>query len=240
MWINLNAETPLAFAAPVPQAGAPAVADIVPDTPAPAPVSVSIGDLIQFGAHDWRVLDVQGSRALIITENVIMQREFGGLPWQGSLIRHYLNSTFFNTFSPQDQARIAETNVAVSINPLGFGLSGFVDSTYTTDRIFLLSIEEVVRYFGDSGLLAEYSNEAFPISSISDNFNSARVARDLNGTASSWWLRTPGLDGEGAVGSDFDPNVASVWACGTIFTHGDRDMGTTNGIRPVLWLNLDR
>ena len=39
-------------------------------------INVSVGDIIQFGPYDWRVLDVQGDTALIITDRVIAQRAF--------------------------------------------------------------------------------------------------------------------------------------------------------------------
>jgi hypothetical protein len=35
-----------------------------------------IGDIIPFGEYNWRVLDVQGDKALIITEDVVELRPY--------------------------------------------------------------------------------------------------------------------------------------------------------------------
>ena len=117
-------------------------------------LSVSVGAIVQFGDYEWRVLDMQDDRVLIITEYVISQQPFHHteepITWETSDIRRYLNSDFFDRFSQQDQSRIATTAVINNNNPL-FGTHGGND---TYDRIFLLCIEEVVRYFGDSERLA--------------------------------------------------------------------------------------
>jgi hypothetical protein len=36
---------------------------------------MKIGDIIPFGEYNWRVLDVQGDRALIITEDVAINAD---------------------------------------------------------------------------------------------------------------------------------------------------------------------
>ena len=40
------------------------------------PITVKVDDIITFGKYQWKVLDVEGNKALIITENVIEQRAF--------------------------------------------------------------------------------------------------------------------------------------------------------------------
>ena len=186
-------------------------------------------DIIEFGGYDWRVLDVQGNRMLIITDRVIDRRmyhhTFEAVTWETSDIRRYLNIDFFNRFSPQDQARIANTTVINNDNQW-FGTRG---GDNTTDRIFLLSIEEVVRYFGDSGQLGNRPGGA---TWIRDEYSSARIARNQRDSASWWWLRSPGNRPNGAASVD---------------DHGSLDMNGRNvfwegggggGVRPALWLYL--
>jgi hypothetical protein len=54
----------------------------------------------------------------------------------------------------------------------------------TDDYIFLLSLEEVVKYFGDSGQLLN-GNPNYE-HGISDEYNGARIAYTLNGSTSEW------------------------------------------------------
>ena len=203
--------------------------DIDDEAVAPPPVPLnapSIGSTINFGDYTWRVLDVEGNRALIITENVIFRRGYDpmGASWENSDIRRYLNNVFFNRFSPQDQARIATTYVINNNNPW----SGMRGGNNTTDSVFLLSIEEVVRYFGDSGQL---NNRPRNMSIITDEYNEARVARDLEGQASWWWLRSPG---NGFVG-------AYVFFDGAIAVINPNVFGILPGgsVRPALWLYIN-
>ena len=203
-------------------------------------LTVSVGDVIRFGKYDWLVLDVQGNRALVITEYVISQKPFHHtsepVTWETSEIRQYLNSQFFSRFSQQNQARIATTTVTNNNNPL-FGTRGGSD---TIDRIFLLSIEEVVHYFGDSGHLARQQlvgldqNRMWVHYSegvINDAYNEFRSAYDIGGLASDWRLRSPGL---------FPDDTAYVSMTGMLIPHGSpTPCDFIEGVRPALWLYLD-
>ena len=187
-----------------------------------------VGGIIEFGGRNWLALDVQGNYALIITENTCIIGEGrynlfrGAITWAGSSIRQYLNEIFLKSFSLQDRARIRETYVINNDNPW-FGSNG---GDNTRDRIFLLSIEEAVRYFGDSGQL---QNRPPGIRWISDEYDSARIARNDAGTAIWWWLRSPGRYQHLAAG--IDPG-------GVISLYGTGVSNTSGGVRPALWLNL--
>ena len=100
----------------------------------------------------------------------------------------------------------------------------------TIDRGFLLSVEETVRYFGDSGLLSNRPGDEWV---ISDAYNEARSSRNLYGSVAGWWLRTPGISPVHAVVVDIP---------GTIFVYGSIvvDMGgQALGVRPAMWLYLN-
>ena len=117
----------------------------------------------------------------------------------------------------------------------------------TTVSIFLLSIDEVLRYFGDSGLVArgatmganKRANNApnwpsWGIYSpgIHDQYSEARIAQDLGGSASWWWLRSPGY---------FPFLAAYVSLNGYLILFGDSAFGRVGvygGVRPALWLYL--
>jgi hypothetical protein len=131
--------------------------------PVPAPTakppqqtvsSLAVGQRnFKFGPYNWRVLDVQNGKALLITEDIVEKRRYHSsytdITWVCCELRHYLNGAFFQTFSSAEQSRILQTN-NTNANNQWFGTKG---GENTTDRVFLLSIEEVVEYFGDSGQL---------------------------------------------------------------------------------------
>lgn len=191
---------------------------------------VQIGETLQFGGYDWRVLDVQDGRVLIISDRIITRQAYcsgGYSTWETSDIREWLNGSFYETnFAAEERVRIAETRIVNNDNPW-FDTYGGAD---TMDKIFLLSIEEVVAYFGDSGQLDDYRPRG--VMSIDDQYNSARIAYDSDGTALWWWLRSPGF---------FCDVAAGVNATGRldIDGHGVNVRTTWPGIRPALWLYIE-
>ena len=200
--------------------------------------SVSIGDTVELGGFDWIVLDIEDGKALVISEHILSQRQWHYeqrlLTWDPSAMRQYLNGPFFeNTFSEEEQARIVETRVENPMNPW-FGSAGI--GADTMDRVFLLSIEEVVHYFGDSGIVSELAGlPAGEISiPITDEYNDARVARPIDSDIVPWWwLRTPGR----AVNSLVDASAAAITGTGDIIIYGIY-LVTEGGVRPVLWLRM--
>ena len=217
---------------PMPPIVADTVAHDLAHTTVNSPfVSLTAGDIIQFGGHDWRVLEVQDGKALILSEQTLLSREdFGenGLTWENSNMRRYLNTTFYNTFNEDERVLIAETRV-VTNNNLWHGTTGGND---TTDRIFLLSMEEVLNYFGDSGQIylgPEISTD--PVPALSDQYNRNRIARNASGAATFWWLRSPGFNSGVNIFIRMDGTVVMGGAAG-INSHGMR----LYDVRPALWL----
>jgi hypothetical protein len=181
---------------------------------------------VQFGGCDWRVLDVQGDRALLLTENIIEIREYHSsfidITWASCELRQYLNGDFLRKFSSQDQSRIWLANNCNSDNQW-FGTKG---GDSTTDKVFLLSIEEVVKYFGDSGQLHKRPKKDSWW--IDDKYNNERMAK-YEDKAWWWWLRSPGIRNGGA---------ASVYRVGGLYMGGNSVNRVGGGVRPALWLNL--
>jgi len=193
---------------------------------------------IQFGGYTWRVLDVQDGKALLITEKIIEKRpynvEYTAVTWETCTLRAYLNGEFYNKFSAVDRARILETRNANPSNQW-YGTNG---GNATTDKVFLLSLDESVKYFGDSGDLKNqkrwgWSDGQWIVSDdgyiLNDQYNDARIAEYGSEGASWWWLRSPGSDQNGA---------ASVLNVGIVILHGSTVVNE-GGVRPALWLNLE-
>ena len=189
-------------------------------------IEVEIGSTISFGGYDWRVLDIQDGKALLLSDKAVKNRayqqsSYRKTTWAECSLREYLNGKFYNSLG-EDKARIAETVVTTSNNPW-YSTNGGDD---TNDKIFLLSIEEVVKYFGDSGQLKNRMDNAW---CINDEYNSARIATDKKGTVSRWWLRSPGSN---------DHYAADVNDSGNLVFNGNFVDLSGGGVRPALWLNL--
>lgn len=229
------------------------------------PIPVPSGGRIHFSGYDWFVLDKQDDRTLIITEKVIEKRPYHNeetaLTWETSDMRKFLNGEFYDSFSDADRERIVEVINENPDNPW-YGTSG---GNPTTDKVFLLSSDEVIKYFGDSGQINTREihlncdwckDEYWPW--FGDRFNINRRAVDDNGIVRHWTLRTPGAN---------EHNVAFVMGfCGDAFDHGGINMvgsdelidgyfvfdksnfmatDTTsglslNGVRPALWLRMEK
>jgi hypothetical protein len=228
-----------------------------PDCGAPVkPIPVPPDGKIQFGGYDWYVLDKQDGKKLIITEKVIEKRPYHhaetAVTWETCDMRAYINGEFYNSFSEADRERIIEVTNETPNNPW-YGTSG---GNPTTDRIFLLSIEEVVKYFGDSGQIktrymypspyGDWCKDEF-LPWIDDEYSLNRRAVDEDGIVCNYWLRSPGSNERcatnvmGFCGDGYDQGGIMVSGnCDLVDGHFqfDGDGGLTNaiGVRPALWL----
>jgi hypothetical protein len=187
-----------------------------------------IGSIHRFGAYDWRVLDVQRDKFLLISKDIIIEKNYNktltnvtSVKWKNCILRKWLNKDFLHTFSEEEQSQIVIT-LNTNENNQWFGTNG-IGGRRTKDKIFLLSISEVVKYFGDSvQLLAKK-----PVLGdwIKDQFSSERIASFKN-TKSGWWLRSPGC---------YSFTATFVSSDGDICMSGN-DVNLNVGVRPALWL----
>jgi len=209
---------------------------------------------IPFGKYVWRVLEEKDGNALIITEYTIEERsyhnELTDITWEHCEMRKYLNSTFYESFTAEEQSRILETQVSDRDNPW----TGTQCGNPTTDKVFLLSYDDAVKYFGDSGDLQNRQgwhwvdmdvpgfNSGLPEKGghdfINDQYNNARRAYKTDGSPAWWWLRSPGGQGRHTTGSiGF---IGELFLCGDDVwmhsrEHGDEENG---GVRPAMWIKL--
>lgn len=200
----------------------------------------NIGGGIPFSGYNWRILDIKNNAALIITEYIIEQRAYHDaykdITWADCSLRKYLNGEFYDKFNATDKSRIIPV-INKNFDNQWYGSKGGAD---TNDSIFLLSIEEVCKYFGDSSskLQNRGKNQRYWFERKDEN-NSKRIAR-LQGKEWGWWwwLRSPGR-----------VNVKAVYIFGTdgnigiqgnnILKGNISDGKCTGGVRPALWLKLE-
>ena len=214
------------------------------------PTSWPYGIKVDFGPFSWVVLYQSCDRKLVITEEIVRMRTYHrledwSLTWEQSDVRRYLNYSFLEQFTYEEIGRIAETHVVNSDNlwfdsSFGehFGHFGFGGSD-TVDRVFLLSLEEADKYFGNSG---DYLNQVrFHFFSgrrgmelllsdygimLSNVYNNYRIT-NYSGKPSAWWLRSPG---------GFQVRAANVAHDGMINVAGTEVTSSSIGVRPAVWL----
>ena len=126
--------------------------------------NTAIGKKISFAYMDWRVLDKQDSKVLLLKDNSLGSTPFDetgkNVTWESSSVRKWLNGDFLNdNFFKAEQNAILDTTVKNTANPVYNTPAG----KDTTDKLFLLSCDEVAQY-----------------------------KKGIHKTKSCWWLRTPG------------------------------------------------
>jgi hypothetical protein len=195
------------------------------------------GDLVHFGGYSWIVLciDAEESKCLLVASRLLpvppraYHKEKTEVTWENSHIREYLNKTFYNKLYKEDKGKVLETTLANPQNPW-FETAGGGD---TTDKVFLLNLDEVTQYLGDSGQLAkkswridgiDHSKPCF----IKDEYDNLRSAKNEFGEPFPYWLRTGGRSGDMA---------AIVRADGTIDLDG-QSVEEVAGIRPAIWVKI--
>lgn len=194
---------------------------------------ISAGDMLVFGEYEadgdrsngreplrWQVLEVDGDRALIITEYAIdaMSYSIRGNTWNESTLRQWLNGTFVSqAFTESERADIIPTTVNTGSNPTYGTYSG----SSCTDEVFLISGEEAARYFGAD------SNRKVTGTSYADENN---LFISKTGYC-RWWLRDAGQSS----------GLASVInGDGVIDYYGAPVSESRYGIRPAMWIRVEQ
>lgn len=200
-----------------------------------------VGDTVQFGSYEqdnntkngaeaieWLVLDKQDGKLLLLSKDALdtkpYNKKFEMITWETCTLRRWLNNTFYYTaFSEEEQGSIVTTKVKNG----GIPEYGEEDGEDTEDKVFLLSVEEILNYFD-------------PDESAEDPARRARVTAyagargayvsgypDYAGSG-FWWLRSSG---------DVSSYAASVFLSGSVECNGYIVDGDNKVVRPALWLD---
>lgn len=203
--------------------------------------NASVGDTITFGAYEqdnntsngkeaieWTVLDKDGMSLLLISKQALDCQQYNtsytDVTWESCSLRKWMNGTFLNkAFNAEEQAQIQNTTVSADKNPEYNTNPG----NATTDKVFLLSINEVEKYFN--------SDEARKCAPTAYAKAQGAYTSDIYKTASGaatcwWWLRSPG---------DIQNYAAYVYNDGSVNYLGYYVSRDNDAVRPALWINLD-
>ena len=203
--------------------------------------NIKVGDTYTFGAYEqdnstsngkeaieWTVLDKDGMSLLLISKQALDCQQYNtsytDVTWESCSLRKWMNGTFLNkAFNAEEQAQIQNTTVSADKNPEYNTNPG----NATTDKVFLLSINEVEKYFN--------SDEARKCAPTAYAKAQGAYTSDSYKTASGaatcwWWLRSPGLYQNCAALVDDD---------GSVGYGGNYVFNAYGAVRPALWINLD-
>ena len=196
--------------------------------------SVSVGDTVCFGTYEqdndtsngaegieWQVLAKENNKVLVISKYALDCQHYNtsdtDVTWETCTLRTWLNGTFLDSaFTATEQAAIAKTTVTADKNPEYDTDPG----NATTDKVFLLSIDEANKYFSsDSARKCEPTAYAV-----------ANGAWESDGSNCWWWLRSPGRNQDDAAGVDYG---------GSVDCYGNFVNCACNAVRPALWINIE-
>ncbi len=198
-------------------------------------------------AIEWIVLTKQDNKALVVSKYALDCKPYAKVEdgedctpedsmWQNSYAREWLNSTFYDTaFSDADKEKILTTAVSADKNPEYSTDPG----SATSDKVFLLSINEVKKYLSGNEFIHKINKRTTFIEvddrccwptkyAIAQGVDINTADPDWNVTSCWWYLRT--------IGEAY--STACVGADGYLCYDGLDSSGTTTGIRPAMWITL--
>lgn len=206
--------------------------DYKEENPVVSLAKAEVGSRVSFGHYEqdgdtengteeliWTVAAVDGDKRLLVTEKVIDMQTFSKSrkdTWETSALRTWMNEDFVaSAFSAEEMAKIADTAVTMGKNPE----TGADGGNSTTDKVFALSIGEVLQYFPEQeSRLAEATAVAV----------ANGVSVDPNYKTSGYWTRDAGENGQ---------NAAYVYYYGGINYDGAHIRNTDYiGVRPAIWV----
>mgnify|MGYP003287231317 CR=1 FL=1 len=201
---------------------------------------LQVGDVVFFGTYEqdndsangkedieWQVLDKQDGKILVISKYALdckkYNTEYKDITWESCTLRKWLNSDFPNAaFTAEEQKLIPTVTVSADKNPEYSTNPG----NATQDKVFLLSIPEVSKYFD--------SNEARKCGATEYAKAQGAWTSDINSTGGKatclWWLRSPGYNQLIAAGVRDD---------GGVYERGSSVDYDNYAVRPALWITPD-
>ena len=201
--------------------------------------AAKVGDYVFFGTYEqdnnttngkedieWQVLDIKDGKMLVISKYALdcqpYNTELTDVTWETCSLRNWLNNTFYSgTFTEDERALIADSTVYAQANPqYKYSTDPGND---TTDKVFLLSINEVEEYFSSN-------EERMCVPTAYAIENGAYTSTHEKGGSAWWWLRSPG---------DSQANATGVFVDGSVDYDIDNLFSGLVAVRPALWINLN-
>ena len=175
---------------------------------------------------EWTVLAKEGEKRLLISKYALETRPYNtqcyDVTWENCTLRTWLNTEFYTAaFSAEEQKLILETTVTADKNPR----YGTDPGNSTKDKVFLLSIPEVEKYFAN-----DEDRRCAPTAYAKAQGVWLQTNMKTAGgeDACQWWLRSPGDDRRNA----------DVSYGGSVYETGFYAVLDMICVRPALWIDL--
>lgn len=216
------------------------------------------GNLIEFGRFPqdiegniwtsilWRILDVDMTekKALLLADQILFCDQYhhgtSVVSWEKCDLRHKLNNEFYKNpqiFTESQRARICGVNHCSEV------LTDSKDSAVIYDYVFLLNLDEMIKYFADGkSEMQEQEINKIPSkwyimrsqdtvvtgTDYARNMNNKKLYVNAKTGNSVWWLR-------GGKPNYYYVRVATG---GDVFVSGHSVSSDEAGVRPALWIFL--
>lgn len=107
------------------------------------PVGLEIGDTFEIAGINWKILDITENGYMCLADKLEDSMEFDerSSDWEGSQLREYLNTEFFEKISDE----IGEENI-ITFNRDLTSLDGQTEYGECEDKVSLLTIDEYRKY----------------------------------------------------------------------------------------------
>lgn len=209
-----------------------------------------VGDIVTFGAWggeaiEWQILEAKDDGYYVMmsvkgVDTVPYHTKRIDVTWENCSLRAWMNGTFYEGAFTESEKSLIRISKIENKDNAKFGTEGGND---TEDRVYLLSDEEVEKYFGvtpyvDQGSAAlicmptayAVKNGALCASADDISQNSASYNYPLQEGSVWWWRRSPGNTSNAAA---FNPY-------GNPGNHGVAVNDIETCVRPVICVKLER
>lgn len=196
----------------------------------------------KFEPIKWRVLSNKKGTVLLMSEYGLDDRkynfEYVDITWADCTLRSWLNSDFLTSAFNAKERKLIKTAKVKNNDNSYYGTEGGKD---TKDKVFLLSLEEIVntkygfasdRYEDDISRrcsATDYAKAMGAYTAYSEGYYVDDYKTKEGKWASWWWLRSPGCS---------PGRAASVYIGGYVYDDGFRVDLDDSAVRPALRLNL--
>lgn len=202
----------------------------------------SVGDVLTIGSYEqdnnskngseaveWIVLDKQEKKVLLVSKYGLDCKQYHDeeteTTWETSSIREWLNEEFLDEIFNEAERSFAADTVLNQPAGMKYGIDG---GNETTDKMFLLSMEEATKYFDSDPDECDKARRIQPTEYAKSQgamFDTEEGSEYLGNCR--WWLRTPGED---------KTRAAEALADGYISQRGLGVIDEGSCIRPAIWL----
>ena len=201
----------------------------------------AVRDKITFGTYEqdnvtsngtedieWLALAKENNKILVISDKALDSQPYNekrqSITWEQCSLRKWLNDSFLNAaFSEEERALIQNTTVSADKNP-SYNTS---PGNATTDKVFLLSINEAKKYF-NSNDARKCAPTAYAKAQGANTNNTNKTPSGAD--ACWWWLRSPG---------NYQNYAAHVLSDGSVYYRGYNINYDHFCVRPALWISIE-